>query len=169
MAWIAETHQRRGAALTVGDVVKAAGVGRNTFYEYFDGLEHALQFAAQARVKVIRARLESDMALARTLIGKLRALSKGWFEEAAHDPASVGLLLRPGQPATLSIGATLFASMVDAALEASALPGTRHPGTPLVTCVALAAEGAASLLLRGGGSVDELDDALCTLLTQVFR
>lgn len=169
VAWIAETHLHRGAALTVQDVVKAAGVGRNTFYEYFDGLEHALDFAAQARAKLIRENLEGDMATARTLIGKLRALSKRWFREATLDPASLALLLRSPRPGALSDGATLFATLINMALEQSALQGARHPGTSLVSCAALAAEGAAAYLMRGGTSADELEDALSTVLTQVFR
>src|SRR5688572_17094045 len=68
--WIAQVYLQRGSTATVHDIVQAAGVGRNTFYEYFDGLEHALDFAAQIHAKQTHDRLARALEAARTPIAK---------------------------------------------------------------------------------------------------
>ena len=62
----------------VSGVIALAGVGRNTFYEYFDDFEHALEAVstrAQARLELgCRTALER----ARTPIERLRSISRNW-------------------------------------------------------------------------------------------
>ncbi len=63
-----------GRELSVANVVEQAGIGRNTFYEYFDDLEHGLA-AIDARVRgALNARIESALRLARTPLERMRAL-----------------------------------------------------------------------------------------------
>src|SRR5450432_4064060 len=52
--------------LSVASVVEHAGIGRNTFYEYFDDIAHALR-AIDSRVRgELNTRVESALRLART-------------------------------------------------------------------------------------------------------
>jgi AcrR family transcriptional regulator len=81
------------AGPTVAAIAKVARVSRNTFYEYFDDLEHARSGAAQ------RARHRLDVALgeaqmrARTPVERWRELARAWFGWAVEFPAEARLVL----------------------------------------------------------------------------
>lgn len=89
----AEAFALKGSDLAVADIVGLAGTGRNTFYEYFDDVRHALS-AVRARVT---ARLEGAIASAlegvRTPVERLRVISRVYFESLGEVPsqAVVGL------------------------------------------------------------------------------
>ena len=168
VGWIAEVYLARGAALTVHDVVQAAGVGRNTFYEYFDGLEHALDYAAQTHAKVLHERLMSAVETVRTPIAKLRELSRTWFDEVASDPAHAALLLRVRANAR-SAAVELFVALLDAVLSRGRSYGSQNQDKLLIDYAAFAAEGGARCLLAQGAARSDLQESLATLLTRVFR
>jgi AcrR family transcriptional regulator len=90
---VAEAFAIEGSEVGVGAVVFRAGTGRNTFYEYFDDVSHAL-VAVRARVV---SRLESALAAAlsssRTPVERLRVVSRVFFESLSQHPyeAAVGL------------------------------------------------------------------------------
>lgn len=167
--WIAQKHQECGTRLTVQDVVAAAGVGRNTFYEYFDGLEHGLAYAAQTCAKLGRERIMSELESARTPIAKLRKLARAWLEFAESEPAALLLLARRPANASGSDATALFQSLLQQVLNAGsqalALPSDRV----LEACAASAAEGASLRLLAGEATRLELQAALELVLTRVFR
>lgn len=181
VGWIAQVYHERGPGLTVHDVVQAAGVGRNTFYEYFDGLDHALDYAAQTHAKLIHERVVSAIESARTRIAKLRELSRAWFDELEKDPARAALLLRLPPPVPSSAGSpasSVFASLLGVVLEEGRSYGAAsthagHPGADpdrgLIDYAAFAAEGGARSLLTGGAPRSALQEGLATLLTRVFR
>src|SRR5262245_11755830 len=77
----------------VSAVIALAGVGRNTFYEYFDDFTHALE-AVSSRA---RARLElacrAALGRARTPIERLRAISRGWCDALLEFPDEAVVLL----------------------------------------------------------------------------
>ncbi len=173
--WIAEAYRARGERLTVNDVVSAAGVGRNTFYEYFDGLEHALGYASQAYSKQIYEQLVSDLEQARTTIAKLRFLTHAWLAQAHSAPAAMSLLLRPPAPdadSPLCVAETLFTMLLRRALCAHPRLATR-PDTSRELCAAFAATGSCRVVLHLGeptlAPADALAESLETLLTQAFR
>ena len=168
LRWIAEAYRERGQSLTVQHVVEAAGVGRNTFYEYFDGLEHAIEFAAQSHVKLVRERIVSAVAMARTPIAKLRELSRAWFSVMEADPANAALLLRPGADSR-SAGARMFGSLLATIVKDARGSGAAHPDPVLIDYAAFAAEGGARLLLAGGAESDGVREGLGTVLTHLFR
>ena len=80
--------------LSVANVCEVAGIGRNTFYEYFDDLEHAL-FAIKSRVlSDFAPRVTAAMQLARTPLERMRVLARVWTENLLENPAQVKLALR---------------------------------------------------------------------------
>jgi len=166
--WIAQVYLERGSTATVHDVVQAAGVGRNTFYEYFDGLDHALDYAAQTHAKQTHERLVEALETARTPIAKLRELSRAWFDELERDPAHAALLLR--LPASAgSAAARVFKSLLGTVLTEGRSHGPTVSDGVLIDFAASAAEGGARDLLAGGTPKTELQEGLSTLLTRVFR
>lgn len=107
--------------LTISDVVRLAGVGRNTFYEYFDTVEHALA-AVQSRVlDQLGSQGELALSQARTPVLKLKATVATWFGCLEHDGADFAVALRTpkerglplssaGMKLATLLGATAFAS-----------------------------------------------------------
>lgn len=166
--WIAQVYLERGATATVHDVVQAAGVGRNTFYEYFDGLDHALDYAAQTHAKHMHERLATLLEAARTPIAKLRELSRAWFDELESDPAHAALLLRLPAGAG-SAAASVFRSLLGTVLKDGRSYGATTSDQVLIDCAASAAEGGARSLLARAALKTDLQEALSTLLTRVFR
>jgi AcrR family transcriptional regulator len=168
LRWIAEAYREHGDSLTVQHVVEAAGVGRNTFYEYFDGLEHALDVAAQSRAKLVRERIVNAVDQARTPIAKLRELSRAWFNEVQADPANAALLLRRGSDAR-SVGASMFGALLAAIVKAAQTYGAANVDPLLIEYAAFAAEGGARLLLVAGAENERAQEGLGTVLTRLFR
>src|SRR4051812_26727211 len=69
-----------GRELSVANVVEHAGIGRNTFYEYFDDVEHALaSINARAR-RELAGHVEAALGQARTPFERIRALARAWAE-----------------------------------------------------------------------------------------
>ncbi len=132
-------QQHRG----VSGVIALAGVGRNTFYEYFDDFAHALDALssrAQARLELAcRAALER----ARTPIERLRAISRGWCSALLEFPDEAVVLLcaelrTPSQPLSVA-GRTLAACYLTA--RQTSRPGAQDPA------LAQAAAASAELIL----------------------
>jgi AcrR family transcriptional regulator len=65
--------------LTVVKVAARAGVGRATFYEFFDGPEHVLGEVEQRFVRALDEACRAESVRARTPVERVRALSRGWF------------------------------------------------------------------------------------------
>src|SRR6478609_4100588 len=66
--------------LSVANVVELAGIGRNTFYEFFDDLEHALGATQTRALRDFTARAASALQAARTPLERVRALARAWTE-----------------------------------------------------------------------------------------
>jgi AcrR family transcriptional regulator len=114
--------------LSIANVVELAGIGRNTFYEYFDDIDHALAAINERALRELAKELDSSVSAARTPLERIRALARAWSENLFSDPPLVRLALRP-QPeftdaAQLSGLGQYLASVLSAQHEArSALPG----------------------------------------------
>lgn len=169
VAWISETFRVRGERITINDIVQAAGIGRNTFYEYFDGLEHALSYAAQTSATRIHERLVSVVEREPTTLAKLRALTHGWFAEVEASPAVVALLSRhiPGEP--YSRAASLFESLLERALDQIGQVVSTESEPAWQACAALAAAEASRYTIAGGPHAEHMRSALELLLTRLFR
>jgi AcrR family transcriptional regulator len=114
--------------LSIANVVELAGIGRNTFYEYFDDVEHALTVITTRALRDLVTRLESSVLAARTPLERIRALARAWAENLFVDPPLVRLALRAqlevADAAQLSVLGRHLASVLSAQHEArSALPG----------------------------------------------
>jgi AcrR family transcriptional regulator len=79
---------------TIARIVAAAGVGRNTFYEFFDDPEHALAQVEAKALRGLEARTRERAAAARTPLEKLRALARAWFEVLDEQPLAFRVALR---------------------------------------------------------------------------
>src|SRR6187431_2269228 len=118
--------------LSVAQVVELAGIGRNTFYEYFDDLEHA-QAAITSRVlRDFALRVEAALRAARTPLERIRALARAWAENLLENPGQVRLALRAQaellEATQLSLLGQHMAGVLSAELEGrSALPGLAEP------------------------------------------
>src|SRR5438105_1117384 len=66
--------------LSLANIVETAGIGRNTFYEYFDDVEHALATVKARALRELGARIEATMRVARTPLERIRALARAWAE-----------------------------------------------------------------------------------------
>jgi AcrR family transcriptional regulator len=109
---------------TIASVVKVAGVSRNTFYEYFDDLQHARAASEQRAEHRLSARLRTAEAQTRTPVERWRALSHAWMSWVAAAPAEALLCLdrvRPG----LSNAGRAFESACSRSLETLRVSGIR--------------------------------------------
>lgn len=87
-------------ALNITNIIQLAGIGRNTFYEYFDDIEHALAVLSARALRDFSTRLELAARGTRTPTERLRALARAWAEHLVETPALARVALRP-QPATV--------------------------------------------------------------------
>lgn len=118
--------------LSVANVVEAAGIGRNTFYEYFDDVEHALRAINSRVLSDFAARVNSALEGARTPLERIRALARVWAENLLENAAYMKLALRAQaelvEPTQLSVLGQHLASVLTAELESrSTLPGLAEP------------------------------------------
>lgn len=95
--------------LTVARIVQRAGVGRSTFYEFFDSPEHLLEQLEQRLLRSLEQALDAALAEARTPLERVRTLTQAWtsvIEQRALE-AHVALTRRAGKE-LLSPAGTLF-------------------------------------------------------------
>ena len=83
---------------TVARIVERAGVGRSTFYEFFDSPEHVLEHLEQRALRTLESALDSAFNEARTPLERVRALTRSWLMELEARPieARVALTRRIG-------------------------------------------------------------------------
>jgi len=116
-----------GGELSVGSVVERAGIGRNTFYEYFDDIEHALATLRARTLQELDARIQLALRAARTPLERVRALARAWADSALVNPELTSLVLRarlPERDAPLSpLGWHLVYVLEQETESRSALPG----------------------------------------------
>lgn len=106
--------------LTVARIVQRAGVGRSTFYEFFDSPEHLLEQLEQRLLRSLESTLESALAEARTPLERVRTLTRAWIsmiEERALE-ARVALGRRPGS-GLLSPAGELFHESLQRCVQAA--------------------------------------------------
>jgi len=79
---------------TVSDIVKRAGVGRNTFYAHFRDLGDALSVLEDAALHALWTRISLHLSSADTPTERLRAISIAWFDMLNAEPAYSRTLLQ---------------------------------------------------------------------------
>lgn len=77
-------------------IVERAGVGRSTFYEFFDSPEHALADLEQRALRELESALDAAFNEARTPLERVRAIARNWLLALDAHPieARVALMRR---------------------------------------------------------------------------
>jgi AcrR family transcriptional regulator len=157
--------------VTVGEVVTAAGIGRNTFYEHFDDARAAVEALEREGLARLRALLDARMEDARTPVEQLRALSAGWVEVVRDSACSALFRAHAGGPDRATARGELEERLRAVLLEARAA-GTvaRVPEAIRVTCLAGAFDAVADRIV----SDDAVDakaaaEALVDVTLRAFR
>ncbi|HEY0465670.1 MAG TPA: hypothetical protein VGC79_15760 [Polyangiaceae bacterium] len=159
--------------LSVANVVELAGIGRNTFYEYFDDLEHALVEVKSRALREFAPRVAAAMQAARTPLERIRALARVWAENLLANPAQAKLALRAQaeqiEPTQLSVLGQHIAGVLSAELDArSALPGLGEPLRVAAVAALFDAASRAHLNVRPMSS-EELQRVLADWSLRVLR
>lgn len=159
--------------LNIANIVEVAGIGRNTFYEYFDDLEHALAAIKGRALRDFAARIETALRAARTPLERIRALARVWTEHLLENPAQAKLALRAQteliEATQLSLLGQHVAGVLNAELDArSALPGLAEPLRVAVVAALFDAVSRAHLHVRAMTS-EELQRVLTDWSLRVLR
>ena len=159
--------------LNIANVVELAGIGRNTFYEYFDDIEHALLVIKRRASLELASRVEGALSAARTPLERIRALARAWTENLFENPTLVRLALRAqpeGLDATqLSVLAQHLVAVLNGETDSrSALPGLAEPLRILVVAALFDALSRAHQSVRPM-KLEELQRVLADLALRVLR
>jgi AcrR family transcriptional regulator len=159
--------------LSVANVVELAGIGRNTFYEYFDDLEHALVAIRRQVLRDFAGRVEAAMQGARTPLERIRALARVWADNLLENPAQIRLVLRAQteliDATQLSALGQYLSQLLSAELDArSALPGLAEPLRVAVVAALFDTVSRAHLNVRAMSS-EELQRVLAEWSLRVLR
>lgn len=110
--------------VTVARIVERAGVGRSTFYEFFDSPEHLLEHLEQRTLRALEAALERALDEARTPLERVRAVARSWCSELDARPveARVALTRRIGSD-LLSPAGKLLHAVLERSVQAARQDG----------------------------------------------
>lgn len=145
---------------TVTRIVAHAGVGRSTFYEFFDSPEHLLEHCRQRALRRLETVLTRALAEAHTPRSRMRALVDSWLKELAARPAEARVVLtrQSSSHAPLSPAGTLFQQALTRCSLAT--HGGIAPATSSTDDLALlAAAGAVEVVTRRHLSSATVEDA----------
>ena len=161
-----------GRELSVASVVEHAGIGRNTFYEYFDDVEHALTLINGRAQRELVARVEAALRLARTPLERVRALARAWAESVSANPALARLALRAQSAgrdaAELSWLGRYAVTVLENEVESrSALPGLVDPVR--VTAVGAVFDAVSRAHLGAQSAPIDLQRVLAELALRLLR
>lgn len=85
-----------GSLPSVSDVTTAAGVGRSTFYEHFDGVAEAVAAAVASEARGLVTAVLDDQAWPRTPGDYAAQVAQGWLTWCREHPQRFQLLARFG-------------------------------------------------------------------------
>jgi AcrR family transcriptional regulator len=157
---------------TVARIVERAGVGRSTFYEFFDSPEHLLEHLEQRALRVLEAELKLALQDARTPVERMRAIARRWVSELDTHPveARVSLTRRAGSE-LLSPAGKLLHQVLERCVQAA-----RHDGMSSFAAAddvsLLAAAAAVEALSRrhlAGSPIRDAPKTLADLIAKLLR
>jgi len=161
----------RGGTATAAAIIELSGIGRNTFYEHFEGVSAAVSEVLREHVTELGAALRAQTSPVRTPHERLRALSSAWLLQTARRPFAMAILLdTPAESRGLVLAE--LETEVRAALELARSAGTVAVEVePLrLACVVGAFVGAASLLARTPGTdARSAAETLTDVTLRMFR
>lgn len=79
--------------LTIARVVERAGVGRSTFYEFFDSPEHLLSQLQQRILRQLETELQVALAEATSPLERVRAIARRWLAALQAEPHDARVVL----------------------------------------------------------------------------
>jgi AcrR family transcriptional regulator len=157
---------------TIARIVERAGVGRNTFYEFFDSTEHVLEHLERRALRALDVGLESAFAEARTPLERVRAITRSWLVELEARPMEAKLALTQrsgGEP--LSPAGKLLNQVLHRVAQAARLDGTAwfSAANDVTLLAAAAAVEAVSRRHLSGKPIHEPAQALAEVVTKLLR
>jgi AcrR family transcriptional regulator len=157
---------------TVARIVERAGVGRSTFYEFFDSPEHLLEHLEQRSLRGLESALESAFNEARTPLERVRAIARTWLAELEARPNEARVALTRRIPSELLSPAS---KLLHGALE-RCVQAARHDGMGWFNAAdevsLLAAAAAVEALSRrhlAGRPLRDAQRTLTELITKLLR
>lgn len=156
---------------TVARIVERAGVGRSTFYEFFDSPEHLLDHLEQRAVRSLEDTIQAELVSARTPLEQVRSIIRGWLLELSSRATDTRFLLCRGAPSTLlSPAGQLLHRTLEQAIHAARLD--RIGGFNSTDDASLLAAAAAVEALSRRHLVEPMPDpqrVLCDVVTKLLR
>lgn len=109
--------------LTVARIAARAGVGRSTFYEFFDSPDHLLEQLEQRVLKGLESSLSVALVSARTPLERVRAIARAWLGELSARPVEARVALTPRASSALlsPAGKVLHGALSRSAVAARAM------------------------------------------------
>lgn len=105
---------------TIARIVERAGVGRSTFYEFFDSPKHVLDHLQQRALRGLESALEVAVEDARTPLERVRAIARAWLAELDTHPVEARLALtRRGGDQLLSPAGNLLHRALERCAQAA--------------------------------------------------
>ena len=126
--------------LTVARVVERAGVGRSTFYEFFDGPAHLLDQLEQRALRTLDSELQTAFTEARTPLERVRAISRRWLEGLERQPLDARVaLVKHTRSGLLSAAGDLLHQTLKRWVDAAQADGFWFKSTDDISVLAAAA------------------------------
>lgn len=161
----------RGPA-TVARIVEHAGVGKSTFYEFFDSPEHLFEHLEQRTLRPLEAALAGALDEARTPLERVRAIARGWCVELDARPIEAQVALtRRSASELLSPASKLLHRALERCVEAARRDGmawfARADDVSLLA--AAAAVEAISRRHLAGPTMHDAQRTLVELISKLLR
>jgi AcrR family transcriptional regulator len=155
-------------ALTVARIVEHAGVGRSTFYEFFDGPEHLVAQLEQRVLKQLESALEAAFVEARTPLERVRAITRRCVAAFEAEPTDSNVALsRREEGALLSPAGERLRRALERCVAAARVDGAWFKTTDDVSVLAAAA--AAEAVCRRHVTTAPIADAPRVLAELVIK
>lgn len=168
---LAASEVLRDGPATVARIVERAGVGRSTFYEFFDSPEHVLEQLEQRLLRGLESALESAVGEARTPLERVRALTRSWTQALEQHPSEARVALgRRANSALLSPAGELLQRALQHCVQAGRNEaGWFKAADDVGVLAAAAALEAISRRHLMVGRVDELSRLLADAVVRLLR
>jgi AcrR family transcriptional regulator len=157
---------------TVARIAERAGVGRSTFYEFFDSPEHVQSHLVERVQGALRTGLATALQSARTPLERFRALARAWLSELEARPLEAKVALTPRASSDLlsPAGVILLGALRDGA-ELARQHGMSWTSSSDDASLLAAAAAVATVTRQHltGPALVEAPRALSEILTRLLR
>lgn len=158
--------------VTVARIVEHAGVGRSTFYEFFDSPDHLLDHLEQRTLRPLEAALDSALNEARTPLERVRAVARSWCAELEARPVEARVALtRRVASELLSPAGKLLQRVLERGVQAARQDGLPWFGAADDVSLLAAAAAAEAVSRRhlAGHPIRDAQRVLAELIAKLLR